>query len=336
MQAIILVGGEGTRLRPLTFDAPKQMLPLLGRPLIEHVCSFLAGHGIDEVVLSLGYLPDKFIEAYPDGRIGDVTLRYVTEPAPLDTAGAIRFAAVAANVTGTFVVINGDVLTSLDLSALVAFHRARGAEATIALTPVEDPSRFGVVSTDEEGCVQAFIEKPPRDEAPTNTINAGVYVFEPSVLARIAPEGRVSVERDTFPKLAADGALFAKVDHAYWLDTGTPTAYLQAHRDYLADPTTDGVVGGSWMHPSAMVDDTADVRASSIGAGCRVGANAVIEGSVLLPGSVVENGAVIRDSILGFRATVGERAHVGELSVVGPDVTVEADASLVGEVRSAS
>ena len=211
MKAVVLVGGEGTRLRPLTLSSPKQMLPIVGVPMIERVLGHLASHGIDEAVLSLGYLPDAFMEAYPDGHAAGVRLTYAVEPEPLDTAGAVRFAATFAGVDETFVVVNGDVLTDLDLTALVAFHRDRGAEGTIALHPVADPSAFGVVPTDREGRVTAFVEKPPRDEAPTNEINAGTYVLEPSVLAPIPEAGRVSIERETFPAMVRDGGLFALV-----------------------------------------------------------------------------------------------------------------------------
>ena len=201
MRAVVLVGGFGTRLRPLTLTTPKQMLPVGHRPMIERVVGHLADHGVDEAVLSLGYRPDAFIEAYPDDLCRGA-LTYAVEPEPLDTAGAIRFAALDAGIDDTFVVVNGDVLTDLDIDALVRFHRASGAEGTIHLTPVEDPSVFGVVPTDDDGRVVAFIEKPPRDEAPTNRINGGTYVLEPSVLDRIAGDRRVSIEREVFP---ADG-----------------------------------------------------------------------------------------------------------------------------------
>ena len=233
MKAVVLVGGEGTRLRPLTLSTPKQMLPIVGVPMIERVLGHLASHGIDEAVLSLGYLPDAFMEAYPDGRVAGMGLTYAVEPEPLDTAGAVRFAATFAGIDETFVVVNGDVLTDLDLTRLVAFHRERGAEGTIALHPVADPSAFGVVPTDDEGRVTAFVEKPPRDEAPTNEINAGTYVLEPSVLDRIPEGGRVSIERETFPAMVRDRGLFARSDDRYWLDTGTPAAYLEANFDYL-------------------------------------------------------------------------------------------------------
>ena len=173
------------------------------------------------------------MEAYPEGRVAGIGLTYAVEPEPLDTAGAVRFAATFAGIDETFVVVNGDVLTDLDLTALVAFHRARGAEGTIALHPVADPSAFGVVPTDDDGRVTAFVEKPPRDEAPTNEINAGTYVLEPSVLARIPEGGRVSIERETFPAMVRDRRLFARSDDRYWLDTGTPAAFLEANFDYL-------------------------------------------------------------------------------------------------------
>ena len=233
MKAVVLVGGEGTRLRPLTLSTPKQMLPVVGVPMLERVLGHLARHGVDEAVLSLGYLPDAFLEAYPDGRAAGVSLAYAVEPEPLDTAGAVRFAATSAGVDDTFVVVNGDVLTDLDLTRLVAFHRRVGAQGTIALHPVADPSAFGVVPTDADGRVTAFVEKPPRGEAPTNQINAGTYVLEPSVLKRIASSGRVSIERETFPAMVRDGVLFALSDEGYWLDTGTPSAYLDANFDYV-------------------------------------------------------------------------------------------------------
>ena len=330
MQAIILVGGEGTRLRPLTYEMPKQMLPLLGSPMIEHVFASMAQHGVTEIILSLGYLPDRFVEAYPDGHIGDVKITYVTEPTPLDTAGAIRFAALQAGVTETFFVVNGDVLTDLDLTALLAFHRSHHAEATIALHPVEDPSRFGVVPTDEEGRVLAFVEKPPRDEAPTNLINAGTYIFEPSVLDRIAPEGRVSVERVTFPALAADGVLFAMPDNAYWLDTGTPTAFLQANIDLLARGA-DGVVDGNWIHPEATVHPDARVEHSVIDRGCVLEAGAVVRDSVLLPNVTVGADAQLAHSLIGRAAAIGERVRLGATCVVDCDFVVSADSSFDGD-----
>jgi mannose-1-phosphate guanylyltransferase len=337
LKSIILVGGKGTRLRPLTYEMPKQMLPLVGTPMIECVFEMLAKHGITEVVLSLGYLPDHFISAYPDGSIAGVKISYAVEPEPLDTAGAIRFAAEFAGVDDTFLVVNGDVLTDLDVTALVAFHRSRGAEGTIALHPVEDPSRFGVVVTDEEGRVSAFIEKPARHEAPTNLINAGTYVFEPSVLRRIDAGRKVSVERETFPRLAADGTLYAMADGAYWLDTGTPATFLQANIDVLNGRDSARVVadlvGTTWCHATSRVAHSARLENAVVDRGCVIGENVVLDGVVVMPGAVVHDNVQIRSSIIGPRAVIGTASILGPTCVVGAEVSVSAGSELSGEVH---
>jgi mannose-1-phosphate guanylyltransferase len=320
MKAVVLVGGEGTRLRPLTLTRPKQMLPVGGRPMIERVLDWLAGHGIDEAVLSLGYRPDAFLQAYPDGEASGVRLVYAVEAEPLDTAGAIRFAAREAGLDETFVVVNGDVLTSLDVSGLVAFHRDRGAEATIALTPVNDPSRFGVVRTDDEGRVMEFIEKPPRDEAPTNLINAGTYVLEPSVIDRIAARGKVSIERVTFPALVSEGRLYALASERDWLDAGTPDTYLAANLVYAQPP--DG---------SARVAVDATVKDSVVGTGVALGAGSIVEGSVLMDGASVGEGSEIRDSIVGRDARIGDGCRLSALSVVGDGFFLAAGTVLDGQ-----
>ena len=336
MKSIILVGGKGTRLRPLTYETPKQMLPLVGVPMIESLFETLASHGVTDAVLALGYLPDSFMEAYPSNVIAGVKVSYALEPEPLDTSGAIRFAAEFAGIDETFLVVNGDVLTDLNITKLLAFHRSRGAEATIALHPVADPSRFGVVPTTPEGRVLAFVEKPPPGGAPTNLINAGTYIFEPSVLAKIPSTGRVSVERDTFPALAAAGTLFAMSDDAYWLDTGTPQAYLRANADILNG--RDGrrvihVVNGSWCHPLSTVHPNAVLVSAVVDRDCVVGAHVVLENVVLLPGAVVEEGAVVKMSIIGPGAVVGGYSSLGATCVVGANERVAAGSVLSGDVR---
>lgn len=326
MQAVVLVGGLGTRLRPLTLTRPKQMLPIMHRPLIEHVVGRLAEHGIDDAVLSMGYRPDAFVAAYPDGRCAGVRLTYAVEPRPLGTAGAVRFAARQAGIDGRFLVLNGDVLTDLDIGALVAFHNDRNSHATVHLHAVSDPSRFGVVVADAAGRVQAFVEKPPRDEAPTNLINAGTYVLEPSVLDRI-PEGRtVSIERETFPALAADGTLYALTGASYWLDVGVPEQYIQAHVDLLT-----GVRGGrhDGIHPDARVDPTARVSCAAIGPSALVAAGARLERAVVLRGAQVERNAVVTDSVLGEDSIVASGASVVG-AVVGDGVTVPRDSLVEG------
>jgi NDP-sugar pyrophosphorylase family protein len=351
---VILVGGEGTRLRPLTYAIPKQMLPVVEVPMIERVVGHLVEHGVSDVVLSLGYRPDAFVAGFPDGRCAGAALSYAVEPELLDTAGAIRYAAADAGIDETFLVVNGDVLTDVDVGALVAFHRRNGAEGTISLTPVEDPSAFGVVECDDAGRVTAFIEKPPAGTAPTNMINAGTYVLEPSVLDRIPNDRRVNVERETFPAMVADQRLYALAETGYWLDVGTPERFLQACADLLAGarpgppapgavevtpgvwhlgaaaPARGLVVGPSLVGDGAVVAAGASVSASVIGAGASVAKDAVVVGSVLLTGANVACGAVVRDSILGPGCRIGEGAHVIAHSVVGAGSHVQPGARLAG------
>ncbi|MEZ5165605.1 MAG: NDP-sugar synthase [Acidimicrobiales bacterium] len=281
MKAIVLVGGFGTRLRPLTATTPKQMLPVIDRPMLEHVVAGLGRHGVDQVTLSLGYREDVFLEAYPDGRCAGVALTYAVEPEPLDTAGAVRFAAEAAGIEETFIVVNGDVITDLDVRAVWDRHHEVGAEATIALTPVDDPSRYGVVPTDVDGRVLGFVEKPPPGEAPTNWINAGTYVLEPSVLDRIEPGRRVSIEREVFPAIVADGGLWAVRSDAYWVDAGTPDTYVRIQLD-LVDGTRGAAVAG--VAPRCTVDPSATVVRSVVMTDATVGAGAKVRGSIVSPG----------------------------------------------------
>jgi len=320
VRAVVLVGGFGTRLRPLTFTTPKQMLPIIHKPMIEHVLEHLADHGITDAVLSMGYRPDAFVDAYPNGSCAGVEVHYAVEPEPLDTAGAIRFAALDAGIDERFLVVNGDVLTDLDVNALIDFHEAHGAEGTIALHRVDDPSAFGVVPTDAQGRVEAFVEKPPRDEAPTDLINAGTYVLEPSVLGRIAGDRKVSIEREVFPAMVANGTLYAMDGHTYWIDTGTPAKYLQAQIDLLRGERGEKVQG---VHPGARIDEGAIVARSVVGVGAHVAAGAEVRGSILLPGSSIGAHAVVERAIVGPGATVGERARVDDLAVLGDRAVVD-------------
>ena len=327
MKAVVLVGGFGTRLRPLTLTAPKQMLPVVDRTMLEHVVGGLGRHGVDEVVLSLGYKEDVFREAFPDGECAGVALRYAVEPEPLDTAGAVRFAAEAAGIDETFIVVNGDVFTDLDVREVWDRHHEVGAEGTIALTPVDDPSRYGVVPTDPDGKVLGFVEKPPRETAPTNWINAGTYVLEPSVLARIDSGRKVSIERETFPAIVADGELWAVQSEAYWVDAGTPETYLQVQLDLI-----DGVRGGEWndVADSAMVASKADVHHSVVMPGAVIEAGASVRDAVVSAGARIAAGATVDRSIVGPGAVVGADAHLRNLSMVGDSAVVDPGAELNG------
>ena len=326
MRAVVLVGGFGTRLRPLTNSVPKPMLPVVHVPIIERLVLNLARGGVTEVVLGLGFRPEPFVEAFPDGTCGGVVLRYAVEPEPLDTAGAIRFAADAAGIDETFVVANGDILTDLDVGRLVEFHRARGAEATLHLIPVDDPSAFGVVAVDDDGRVERFVEKPPPGTAPSNLINAGTYVLEASVLERIPAMQKTSIERVTFPAIAAAGGLYALATDDAWIDTGRPELYLQANLDQLDRQP------GAGVHPAANLSAGATVERAVIGPGASVARGAFVGGSVLLPGAVVGAGAVVRDSVVLGR--IGADAVV-EHCVIGAEGVVAAGEHVTGEHRPA-
>lgn len=327
MKAVVLVGGFGTRLRPLTLARPKQMLPVGHVTMLEQVIHRLDACGVTEVVLSLGYRPDMFIEAFPDQRCAGVSLVYAQEPEPLDTAGAIAFAARAAGIDETFFALNGDVLSDIDLPALWQRHGELETAATIALTPVDDPSRYGVVVTDGDDRVTAFVEKPPPGSAPSNWINAGSYVLEPSVLELIPANEKVSIERVTFPQLVERKLLAAIGDSSYWLDAGTRETYLQANTDLVDGRRGERIDA---ISVSANVDQSALVGGSVIGAGAVISAGAVVEHSVIMAGAVIGAGAVVRGSIVGGGSVVGAGAFLDSLSVVGFDCEVAAGERLSG------
>jgi NDP-sugar pyrophosphorylase family protein len=352
VKAVVLVGGEGTRLRPLTYSTPKPLLPIVNQAFLERQLTWLAYHGVDEVVLSLGYLPDAFEAHFPDGRFGDLKLRYAVEDHPLGTAGAIRFA--SRGIDERIVVCNGDVLTTLDLDALVAFHDDRGAEATIHLTQVQDPSAFGVVPTRDDGEVVAFVEKPPKGVAPTNWINAGVYVLEPSVLERIPERLTVSIERETFPRMLDEPRrLYAMPSAGYWIDIGTPEKYLQAHRDVLRAalggspaPGARELAQGVWVQGDVHIDADARLEAPTLlGDGAVVGAGSRVVGSVLGAGSVVAEGARVQRSVVlaggrlgtdaeAIDSVVGAGATVGPGAIASDHTTMGAGAELAAGARA--
>jgi mannose-1-phosphate guanylyltransferase len=327
VQAVVLVGGEGTRLRPLTNDVPKPAVTLVDRPFLAYAIEWLAAHGVSEVVLACGFLPEVLREALGDEeeRAG-VAITYVAEPEPLGTAGAIRFAAEALGdrLEDRFLALNGDVLADLDLGALLRAHGDRGARATIALHPVEDSSAYGLVRCDEGGRVLEFLEK--TGEAVPGEINAGAYVLERSVLDLI-PAGRaVSIEREVFPRLVGEGLCALLLD-GYWMDIGTPERYLQASWDILerrvvtrVEPTSPGclVAADAELSPAAQLGPRVVVSP-----GCRVAAAAEVRESVLLEGCTIGEGARVTSSILAPGVEVAPGAQLVN-TVVGRDERVPA------------
>ena len=313
MKALILAGGFGTRLRPLTYSRPKHLLPIANIPHIEHVFDLLQRHGVNEVVLLTSYLAEAFEATVEQAARRGVTVAVAHEDKPLGTAGALKN---AQDLVGddTFFAFNGDVLTDVDLAAILDWHREREAEATIVLTAVDDPSAFGVVPTDPDGRVQGFIEKPPG-QAPTNLVNAGVYVLEPKILDRIPKDQVYSAERELFPSVVERGTMYARGTEAYWMDIGTPEMYLQANLDALAgryvcsavsDPDENMALLGS----GAELHETARVISCCLGARSWVDSGASVERAVLLPGVTVGAGATVRDSVLGEGASIGPGREV--------------------------
>lgn len=343
MKAVLLVGGEGTRLRPLTCHTVKAMVPILNRPFFAHLLAYLAGHGVDDIVVTLCYLPDRIAGGFADGRSSGVRLTYVMEETPLGTAGAVKNA--EPHLDGPFFVFNGDILTNIDLRAMLAFHRRRQAVATIALTPVEDPSAYGVVDTGPDGRVKRFIEKPPPDQAPTNMINAGIYVLEPSVLQGVLPGQPCMFERQVFPDLLAAGApVYAFPSRDYWIDIGTPEKYRQVQYDLLQGRCASlledsGPGAGAGLSVDATAVIAGPVRfghSCSVGAGARITGpaalgdactvldGATVDRAIIWSGARVGRGASVRECVIGEKASIGDRAVVEAGAVLGDNVVITA------------
>jgi len=319
MQALILAGGEGTRLRPLTSKIPKPVVPLANRPFISYMLDWLERHGFDDVVMSCGFLAEGVRKVLGSGDRAGVRIRYVDEEQPLGTAGPVKLAEPM--LDERFAVLNGDILTDIDLSSVVSFHEARGSRATLTLTPVDDPSSYGVILTDVDGGVEAFIEKP-EGEAPSNLINAGIYVLEREVVGEIAPGRAVSFEREVFPSLVGEG-LYGIERQGYWLDIGTLDRYMEATRDILAGTVTTTIEPG--FGPGTQADPGALVFEPVLtGSACEIAAEAELGPDVTLGDrSTVGPGAVVRDSALHDGVSVAEGAVVVH-SIVGPGAAVAA------------
>ena len=348
MKAVILAGGFGTRLRPLTLEIPKPVVPIFDRPFLYHQVDLLRRvPDIDEVILSLNYRPDRIEARVGDGAEAGLPVRYRVEPHPLGTGGAVKFA--TRGVRDSVMVLNGDVLTDIDLNAVVARHRERRALATIVLTPVDNPSAYGLVETDAHGNVRRFLEKPGPDEITCDTINAGIYLLEPATFDRIPDDTPWSIERQYFPSLVERRETFvAHVARGYWLDIGNPASYMQAHRDLMAGRCAGGpfrekppgsvqsgagcrvapgaeLRGPCFLGDGCVVEDGARIGPESvIGPGCTVGPRAVIERSIIWAEGTVGADAVVRDAILGEACRVGDGAGIGAGSVLGSRSTLSA------------
>jgi mannose-1-phosphate guanylyltransferase len=356
MQALILAGGEGTRLRPLTSSLPKPVVPLAGRPFISYMLQWLRRHGVDEAILSCGFMADGVRDVLGDGAGVGMRLRYVEEPQPLGTGGALKFAEEL--LDDRFLMLNGDVLTDIDLTAQLRQHEQTGARATLALIAVEDPSAYGLVRRRDDRSVSGFLEKPNAEEIDTNLVNAGAYVLERSVLDVMAPAGtRISIERDVFPQLVDDG-LFGYEASGYWLDIGTPQRYLQATYDILEGEVTtelggdvaaaggvlrfgdgDGAGGGP-VHAPAVIGPGCEIAPDAtiagrtvLGAGVSLGPGAHVDSSVLLDGVRIGARSRISRSIVGPGAEIGEHCRVDGESVLGAGVRIGSRNALTAGIR---
>lgn len=328
MQALILAGGKGTRLRPLTVYTPKPIVPILNRPLLQYQLEILARSGITDITLSLSYQPDKIEDLLGDGSDFGVSLRFITEPSPMGTAGAYKFA--AGLIRDTTVVFNGDIITDVDVASVIETHRGNKAEATILLTPVEDPSKFGLVESGENGEVVRFLEKPSPEmlaDLPTKNINAGLYVLEPSVLDFIPPGENCSFEYDVFPALIQKKRRFFVhvINDEYWRDVGTPASYLSAHHDFLGGRIKrffDAGDSASDIATTAYVD-----KISIIGNGCVIKPNSRITNSVLGPGVYVDEKASITDSVIWAHTRISSSAEI-DGAVIGRSCYVGRNCSI--------
>ncbi len=350
MQAVVLVGGKGTRLRPLTLETPKPMVPVMNMPFLERTLRRLKAAGIEDVILPAGYLPEAITSYFGDGSAWGLHVRYVIEETPLGTAGALKN--LQQYITGPFFVLNGDILTSLDLRVMLNAHQEKGGVASLHLIRVEDPSAFGCVVHDAKGRISAFVEKPSRGEAPSNEINAGTYLLEPEVLDLIPAARPVSIERETFPAIiAGDRPMYAFTTADYWIDLGKPEAYLASHR-HIFDGTMPlglqpGIDGPGWegVPASALVPPVfigRDVRVAPdakvgpytvLGDGCAVGSGAVVSDSLLWDGVTVEPRAVVDWAIVASRAVIGRGAVVPRGSVIGHDADIPDGESLDENAR---
>jgi mannose-1-phosphate guanylyltransferase len=338
MQALILVGGEATRLRPLTCNTPKSMVPVLNTPFLEHVISYLGRHGASEIVLAQGYLSKPMDDYFQDGSRFGIKLTYALETRPMGTAGAVKNA--EPYLRERFLVLNGDIFTDLDITAMLDFHQSRNARATIALTPVEDPSAYGLIETTSDGRVTRFMEKPNSDQITTNMINAGTYILEKEILKRIPPGTNYSFERQLFPQLLESGEpIYAYPSSAYWMDIGTPEKYLQLHRDIMRGEVKGySLVQGKVVKIGTGCNIHADTQLAGpvvIGNNCVINRGVKLFGPVVIgPGSTIAEDAVIETSILWHNGRIGTRVNLNECLVANDcvlEANIYAEKSVIGD-----
>ena len=344
MQAVILVGGEGTRLRPLTSTVPKPVVPLVDRPFISFMLEWLRRHGIDDVIMSCGFLATSVHNVLGDGSGLGIRLRYVEEPDPRGTAGALKFAEPM--LDERFLMLNGDVLTDIDVSEQIAQHERTGAKATLALVGVADPTAYGLVHLHEDRSVKDFVEKPSQDAIDTNLISAGVYVLEREVLELVPPDRSVSIEREVWPRLIGKG-LFGFPSQSYWLDIGSPERYLQGTFDIIEGNVRTSVIerlGSDWLAvdegaqvngrviPPAVLERGVRVAQGAhvgslvvLGENVSIGAGTTVERAVILNGTQIDEGCTLRDCIVAAGCRVGARTQITDGAVLGEGVTIGAD-----------
>jgi mannose-1-phosphate guanylyltransferase len=332
IKAVILVGGPGTRLQPLTDNIPKSLVPVLNRPFMEHTFAYLKHYGIEDIILTLNYLPGTIKDYFGDGSQFGVRLHYYIEEEPLGTAGAVKNA--EERLDNTFVVLNGDIFTDIDLADMLAFHRRNNAAATISLKWVNDPSAFGVVETDVTGSVQRFIEKPPASEATTNWINAGIYILEPDVLQKVPPNTHYMFERGLFPRLLdSEERVFGYPFRGYWMDTGTLEYYYSLNNDLLLSKTSSPLLGNLdagkvYIAPEVHINPSAIITPPAIiGRGCRIGPGVTITGPVVIgPHCVLETGASVDNAVIWDRVKIGAKAGLSRCIVSsGTEIVPDSD-----------
>lgn len=351
-----MVGGEGTRLRPLTYNTPKSMVPILNRPFLEHMIDYLKGHGIDDITLTLCYLPDHIQRYFGDGSKFGVKLSHVVEDCPLGTAGAVKN--VAEYLDETFFVFNGDIFTDIDLTAMMEFHRQRGSKVSIALTPVDNPAIYGVVEADAQGRVHRFLEKPSPEAVTTNMVNAGAYIVEPEVLGHIPKGMNFTFERGLFPLLVERGdPVYGYQSDAYWIDIGTPERYLRLHYDLLTGRVKKTFHGelldeGIWVEEGCDIHHRAELEGpivigrdcvigsraqvkgpSVIGRDCRIGTGSLVDGAVVWQNTRLGRGVSLKNCVVAENVVIKDRCRVTEGCVLGGNLIIGPGESLTQGTR---